>query len=121
LLESSSLRPIPKYDLKKTGLANLLRKASWALQLKTSILASGVTLLSHACKLDFEGIVSKRLSVARANPLSALQTCWCTVGSPSPFEMASRDYFCVAVSNSIDWRPDQLLNQFRTEKPPNVL
>jgi bifunctional non-homologous end joining protein LigD len=41
--------------------AKLLRKSSWVLQLNEHIVESGDIVFRHACKLGFEGIVSKRL------------------------------------------------------------
>jgi bifunctional non-homologous end joining protein LigD len=46
---------------RKVALAKLLRKSSWALQLNEHIAESGEIVFRHACKLGFEGIVSKRL------------------------------------------------------------
>ena len=45
----------------KEALAQLLRKSSWALQLNEHIAEPGDVVFRHACKLSFEGIVSKRL------------------------------------------------------------
>jgi hypothetical protein len=39
----------------------LVRKASWAVQLNEHIAERGDMVFRHACKLGFEGIVSKRL------------------------------------------------------------
>ena len=46
---------------RKRALVKLLRKASWALQLNDHIAEPGDLVFRHACKLGFEGIVSKRL------------------------------------------------------------
>jgi bifunctional non-homologous end joining protein LigD len=46
---------------RKGVLAKLLRKASWAVQLNEHIAERGDIVFRHACKLGFEGIVSKRL------------------------------------------------------------
>jgi hypothetical protein len=46
---------------RKRVLAKLLRKSSWALQLNEHIVESGDIVFRHACKLGYEGIVSKRL------------------------------------------------------------
>jgi bifunctional non-homologous end joining protein LigD len=44
---------------RKQVLGKLLRKSSWALQLNEHIVESGDIVFRHACKLGFEGIVSK--------------------------------------------------------------
>jgi bifunctional non-homologous end joining protein LigD len=41
-------------------LPKLVRKASWAVQLNEHIAERGDIVFRHACKLGFEGIVSKR-------------------------------------------------------------
>jgi ATP-dependent DNA ligase len=46
---------------RKGVLAKLVRKASWAVQLNEHIAERGDIVFRHACKLGFEGIVSKRL------------------------------------------------------------
>jgi ATP-dependent DNA ligase len=46
---------------RKGVLAKLVRKASWAVQLNEYIAERGDIVFRHACKLGFEGIVSKRL------------------------------------------------------------
>jgi bifunctional non-homologous end joining protein LigD len=46
---------------RKRALAKLVRKASWAVQLNEHIAERGDIVFRHACKLGFEGIVSKRL------------------------------------------------------------
>jgi hypothetical protein len=43
------------------ALAKLVRKASWAVQLNEHIAERGDIVFRHACKLGFEGIVSKRV------------------------------------------------------------
>ena len=48
-------------ELRKATLAKLLRKASVRLQLSEHIEEPGDIVFRHACKLGFEGIVSKRL------------------------------------------------------------
>jgi hypothetical protein len=45
---------------RKRELAKLLRKADWALHLNEHIDEPGDVAFRHACKLGFEGIVSKR-------------------------------------------------------------
>jgi bifunctional non-homologous end joining protein LigD len=46
---------------RKGVLAKLVRKACWAVQLNEHIAERGDIVFRHACKLGFEGIVSKRL------------------------------------------------------------
>jgi bifunctional non-homologous end joining protein LigD len=46
---------------RKGVLAKLVRKDSWAVQLNEHIAERGDIVFRHACKLGFEGIVSKRL------------------------------------------------------------
>jgi bifunctional non-homologous end joining protein LigD len=53
-LGGKDLRRAPLEE-RKAGLAKLIRKASWA------IAERGDIVFRHACKLGFEGIVSKRL------------------------------------------------------------
>jgi hypothetical protein len=48
-------------EQRKGTLAKLIRKASWAVQLNEHIAERGDIVFRHACKLGFEGIVSKRL------------------------------------------------------------
>jgi bifunctional non-homologous end joining protein LigD len=48
-------------EKRKGVLAKLVRKPSWALQLNEHIAERGDIVFRHACKLGFEGIVSKRL------------------------------------------------------------
>jgi bifunctional non-homologous end joining protein LigD len=54
------LRRAPLED-RKGVLAKLVGKASWAVQLNEHIMEAGEIVFRHACKLGFEGIVSKRL------------------------------------------------------------
>jgi bifunctional non-homologous end joining protein LigD len=46
---------------RKGTLTKLVRKISWALQFNDHIAESGEIVFRHACKLGYEGIVSKRL------------------------------------------------------------
>jgi bifunctional non-homologous end joining protein LigD len=46
---------------RKRELAKLLCRARWALQFNEHIAEAGDIVFRHACKLGFEGIVSKRL------------------------------------------------------------
>jgi hypothetical protein len=48
-------------EQRKRHLAKLLRKASWAVHFNDHIAEPGDIVFRHACKLGFEGIVSKRL------------------------------------------------------------
>jgi bifunctional non-homologous end joining protein LigD len=59
-LGGKDLRRAPLEE-RKRELAKLLRKAAWALQLNEHIAEPGDVVFKHACKLGFEGIVSKRL------------------------------------------------------------
>jgi bifunctional non-homologous end joining protein LigD len=59
-LGGKDLRRTPLED-RKRALAKLLRKSSAALQLNEHIAEAGDIVFRHACKLGFEGIVSKRL------------------------------------------------------------
>jgi bifunctional non-homologous end joining protein LigD len=59
-LAGKDLRRAPLEE-RKRALAKLVRKASWAVQLNEHIAESGEIIFRHACKLGFEGIVSKRL------------------------------------------------------------
>jgi bifunctional non-homologous end joining protein LigD len=59
-LGGRDLRRTPLEE-RKRALAKLLRKTSWALHLNEHIVESGDIVFRHACKLGFEGIVSKRL------------------------------------------------------------
>jgi bifunctional non-homologous end joining protein LigD len=46
---------------RKRALAKLLKRASWSLHFNEHIAEPGDIVFRHACKLGFEGIVSKRL------------------------------------------------------------
>jgi hypothetical protein len=59
-LDGKDLRRSPLEERKREH-AKLLRKAKWALQLNEHIDEPGDVVFKHACKLGFEGIVSKRL------------------------------------------------------------
>jgi bifunctional non-homologous end joining protein LigD len=59
-LGGKDLRRTPLEE-RKGALAKLLRKPSWALQLNEHIAEPGDVVFRHACKLGYEGIVSKRL------------------------------------------------------------
>src|SRR3989442_3032091 len=48
-------------ETRKRELAKLLHKVAWPLQLNDHIAEPGDVVFRHACKLGFEGIVSKRL------------------------------------------------------------
>ena len=48
-------------ETRKRELAKLLHKVAWPLQLNDHIAEPGNVVFRHACKLGFEGIVSKRL------------------------------------------------------------
>jgi bifunctional non-homologous end joining protein LigD len=59
-LGAKDLRRAPLEE-RKEALAKLVRKASWAVQLNEHIAERGDIVFRHACKLGFEGIVSKQL------------------------------------------------------------
>jgi bifunctional non-homologous end joining protein LigD len=59
-LGAKDLRRVPLEE-RKGALAKLVRKASWAVQLNDHIAERGDIVFRHACKLGYEGIVSKRL------------------------------------------------------------
>jgi bifunctional non-homologous end joining protein LigD len=59
-LGGKDLRRAP-LEQRKGALAKLVRKASWTVQLNEHIAERGDIVFRHACKLGFEGIVSKRL------------------------------------------------------------
>jgi bifunctional non-homologous end joining protein LigD len=59
-LAGKDLRRTPVEERKRM-LAKLLRKSSWALHFNEHIAEPGDLVFRHACKLSFEGIVSKRL------------------------------------------------------------
>jgi bifunctional non-homologous end joining protein LigD len=59
-LAGKDLRRTP-LEKRKHALATLLRKAGWALRFNDHIDEAGDLVFRHACKLGFEGIVSKRL------------------------------------------------------------
>ena len=54
------LRGLPLVQ-RRDRLAKLLRKAKPGIRLNEHIAADDATVFRHACKLDFEGIVSKRV------------------------------------------------------------
>jgi ATP-dependent DNA ligase len=56
-----TLRRFQSRGSSRRQLAKLVRKASWAVQLNEHIAERGDIVFRHACKLGFEGIVSKRL------------------------------------------------------------
>jgi bifunctional non-homologous end joining protein LigD len=60
-LGGRDLRRTQQLEERKGVLAKLVRKASWAVQLNEHIAERGDIVFRHACKLGFEGIVSKRL------------------------------------------------------------
>jgi bifunctional non-homologous end joining protein LigD len=59
-LGGKDLRRTPLEE-RKRALAKLLRKPTWALRFSDHIEEPGDVVFRHACKLRFEGIVSKRL------------------------------------------------------------
>ena len=72
-LNGQDLRRKP-IEVRKAALAKLLRHAKAGLLLNEHIDEPGDVVFRHACKLGFEGIVSKRLgSPYRAGPSRALE------------------------------------------------
>jgi bifunctional non-homologous end joining protein LigD len=59
-LGGKDLRQSPLED-RKRALVKLLRKTTWALHFNDHSDEAGDLVFRHACKLGFEGIVSKRL------------------------------------------------------------
>jgi hypothetical protein len=59
-LAGKDLRRTPVEE-RKRALVKLVRRALWALRLNEHIVESGDIVFRHACKLGFDGIVSKRL------------------------------------------------------------
>jgi bifunctional non-homologous end joining protein LigD len=60
-LDGANLRPLPLSD-RKAKLARLLARKPAGIVLNEHTDEDGATVFRHACKLGFEGIVSKRLS-----------------------------------------------------------
>ena len=59
--QTALLGRITPASTRKEAPAKLVRKASWAVQLNEHIAEHGDVVFRHACKLGFEGVVSKRL------------------------------------------------------------
>jgi bifunctional non-homologous end joining protein LigD len=73
-LDGDDLRALP-IETRKATLASLLRKPG-ALRLSEHIVADGLRVFAHACRLGAEGIVSKRLgSSYRSGPCQAWIKC----------------------------------------------
>src|SRR5277367_1681163 len=60
-LDGADLRPLPLGE-RKTKLARLLARKSAGIVFNEHTDEDGATVFRHACKLGFEGVVSKRLS-----------------------------------------------------------
>ena len=60
MVDGADIRRLPLAD-RRDRLAKLLRKAKPGIRLSEDIAVDGVTVFRHACKLGFEGIVSKRI------------------------------------------------------------
>jgi bifunctional non-homologous end joining protein LigD len=60
-LDGADLRPLPLGE-RKAKLARMLARKPVGIMLNEHIDEDGATVFRHACKLGFEGIVSKRLS-----------------------------------------------------------
>jgi bifunctional non-homologous end joining protein LigD len=79
-LGSNDLRHDPMEE-RKRALAKLLRKAGWALRFNEHIDEPGDVVFRHACKLGFEGIVSKRLGSPYRSGRSRSRCRACTAAS----------------------------------------
>jgi bifunctional non-homologous end joining protein LigD len=60
-LNGVDLRPLP-LAARKAKLARLLSRKPWGIVFNEHTDEDGATVFRHACKLGFEGIVSKRLT-----------------------------------------------------------
>jgi bifunctional non-homologous end joining protein LigD len=77
---------------RKGVLAKLVRKASWTVQLNEHIAERGDIVFRHACKLGFEGIVSKRLDSPYVSGRSRLWIKSKTPASPAVKREAEEDW-----------------------------
>jgi len=85
---SWDLRPLPLGD-RKAKLARLLARKPAGIVLNEHADEDGATVFRHACKLGFEGIVSKRLSAPYG---SGPSRDWLKVKNPdSPAMMRHRE------------------------------
>jgi len=82
-LGGKDLRRAPLEE--RMALTKLIRKSSWAVQSNEHITERGDIVFRHACKLGYEGIVSKRLGSPYVSDrsrhwvksgLGALKLCW---------------------------------------------
>jgi bifunctional non-homologous end joining protein LigD len=89
-LDSKDLRPQPLGD-RKAKLAKLLARAPVGIIFNEHTDEDGGVVFRHACKLGFEGIVSKRLAAPyRSGPSRD----WLKVKNPdSPAMIRARDHF----------------------------
>ena len=87
-LDGADLRPLPLSD-RKAKLARLLARKPAGIVLNEHTDEDGATVFRHACKLGFEGIVSKRLSAPyRSGPSRD----WIKVKNPdSPAMLRARE------------------------------
>jgi bifunctional non-homologous end joining protein LigD len=89
-LDGEDLRPLPLGE-RKAKLSKLLARAKAGIQFNEHTDEDGGTVFRHACKLGFEGIVSKRLS---APYRSGASRDWLKVKNPdSPAMVRAREHF----------------------------
>jgi ATP-dependent DNA ligase len=89
-LEGEDLRPRPLGE-RKARLAKLLARKPIAIRFNEHTDEDGATVFRHACKLGFEGIVSKRLAAPyRSGPSRD----WLKIKNPdSPAMVRAREHF----------------------------
>jgi bifunctional non-homologous end joining protein LigD len=89
-LDGEDLRPLPLGE-RKAKLSKLLARAKAGIQFNEHTDEDGGTVFRHACKLGFEGIVSKPLSAPyRSGPSRN----WVKVKNPdSPAMVRAREHF----------------------------
>jgi bifunctional non-homologous end joining protein LigD len=66
-LDGEDLRGVP-VEVRKAGLAQLLRKPSTGIALDEHFVGDGAIVYQQACKPGCEGVVSKRLGSPRSHP-----------------------------------------------------
>jgi ATP-dependent DNA ligase len=89
-LDGKDLRPRPLGE-RKARLAKLLTRKTGGIVFNEHTEEDGATVFRHACKLGFEGIVSKRLSKPYQSGRSGQ---WLKVKNPdSPAMIRAREYF----------------------------
>jgi hypothetical protein len=105
-LNGEDLRSLPLGD-RKVKLARLLRRAPAGIVYNEHTDEDGAVAFRHACKLGFEGIVSKRLGAPyRSGPSRG----WIKVKNPdSPAMIRARDHFAL-VGNDLPPLPAAMPN-----------